>query len=58
MLTAAEILEARSTSAGLPAGEAGGYGVQGYPGHVVMQDLEGNEFCVEPGPAPGPGNGD
>ena len=31
---------------------------QGYPGHVVMQDPEGNEFCVEPGPASGPGNGD
>jgi catechol 2,3-dioxygenase-like lactoylglutathione lyase family enzyme len=22
--------------------------------HVVMQDPEGNEFCVEPGPADGP----
>jgi len=21
-----------------------------YPGHTVMQDPEGNEFCVEPGP--------
>jgi hypothetical protein len=23
-----------------------------YPGHVVMADPEGNEFCVEPGPVP------
>ena len=22
-----------------------------YPGHTVMTDPEGNEFCVEPGPA-------
>ena len=25
--------------------------VRRYPGHTVMTDLEGNEFCVEPGPA-------
>jgi len=25
------------------------------PGHTVMRDPEGNEFCVEPGPAPGRG---
>ena len=24
------------------------------PGHTVMRDPEGNEFCVEPGPAGGP----
>jgi len=24
--------------------------VSRYPGHTVMQDPEGNEFCVEPGP--------
>ena len=24
--------------------------VRRYPGHTVMQDPEGNEFCVEPGP--------
>jgi len=24
--------------------------VRNSPGHVVMQDPEGNEFCVEPGP--------
>jgi hypothetical protein len=23
--------------------------------HTVMADPEGNEFCVEPGPSPGPG---
>ena len=25
------------------------------PDHAVMRDPEGNEFCVEPGPAPAPG---
>jgi hypothetical protein len=30
--------------------------VRRHPSHVVMQDPEGNEFCVEPGPAPGPGH--
>ena len=25
--------------------------VRSYPGHTVMTDPEGNEFCVEPGPA-------
>ncbi|HTQ88069.1 MAG TPA: VOC family protein [Streptosporangiaceae bacterium] len=25
--------------------------VRVHPGHTVMQDPEGNEFCVEPGPA-------
>jgi len=25
--------------------------VHRYPGHTVMRDPEGNEFCVEPGPA-------
>jgi Glyoxalase-like domain len=25
--------------------------MRSYPGHAVMQDREGNEFCVEPGPA-------
>jgi hypothetical protein len=25
--------------------------VQRYPGYAIMQDPEGNEFCVEPGPA-------
>ena len=29
--------------------------VWGDQSHTVMQDPEGNEFCVEPGPAPGPG---
>jgi predicted enzyme related to lactoylglutathione lyase len=24
--------------------------VRRYPGHTVMQDPDGNEFCVEPGP--------
>jgi len=24
--------------------------VRSHPGHTVMQDPEGNEFCVEPGP--------
>jgi hypothetical protein len=24
--------------------------VRRYPGHTIMQDPEGNEFCVEPGP--------
>jgi hypothetical protein len=24
--------------------------VHSHPGHTVMQDPEGNEFCVEPGP--------
>jgi predicted enzyme related to lactoylglutathione lyase len=24
--------------------------VRRYPGHTMMQDPEGNEFCVEPGP--------
>jgi glyoxalase superfamily protein len=24
--------------------------VHRHPGHTVMQDPEGNEFCVEPGP--------
>jgi len=24
--------------------------VRSYPGHTVMQDPEGNEFCIEPGP--------
>ncbi len=33
----------------------GATAVRGYLSHVVMQDPEGNEFCVEPGPAPGPG---
>jgi hypothetical protein len=31
--------------------ELGANVVRNYPGHVVMQDPEGNEFCVEPGPA-------
>jgi hypothetical protein len=25
--------------------------VRNYPGHTIMRDPEGNEFCVEPGPA-------
>ena len=29
--------------------------VRHHPSHTVTQDPEGNEFCVEPGPAPGPG---
>lgn len=29
--------------------------VRHHPSHTVMRDPEGNEFCVEPGPAPGPG---
>jgi Glyoxalase-like domain len=29
--------------------------VDRYPDLTVMQDPEGNEFCVEPGPAAGPG---
>lgn len=24
--------------------------VRNYPGHTIMRDPEGNEFCVEPGP--------
>ena len=28
--------------------------VRRHPSHTVMQDPEGNEFCVESGPAPGP----
>ena len=28
--------------------------VERYESHVVMRDPEGNEFCVEPGPADGP----
>ena len=31
--------------------ELGAIVVRNLPGHVVMQDPEGNEFCVEPGPA-------
>ena len=31
--------------------ELGAIVVANSPGHVVMQDPEGNEFCVEPGPA-------
>jgi hypothetical protein len=31
--------------------ELGAVVVRNSPGHVVMQDPEGNEFCVEPGPA-------
>jgi Glyoxalase-like domain len=29
--------------------------VDRYPHHTVMQDPEGNEFCVEQGPSPGAG---
>jgi Glyoxalase-like domain len=28
--------------------------VRRHPSHTVMQDPEGNEFCIEPGPAGGP----
>ena len=28
--------------------------VRRHPSNTVMQDPEGNEFCVEPGPAGGP----
>ena len=28
--------------------------VEHHPHHVLMADPEGNEFCVEPGPAAGP----
>jgi predicted enzyme related to lactoylglutathione lyase len=30
--------------------ELGATVVRSYPGHTTMQDPEGNEFCVEPGP--------
>jgi predicted enzyme related to lactoylglutathione lyase len=33
--------------------ELGATVVRSYPGHTVMQDPEGNEFCVEPGPGEG-----
>ena len=31
--------------------ELGATVVRRHEGHTVMQDPEGNEFCVEPGPA-------
>jgi Glyoxalase-like domain len=30
--------------------ELGASVVRSYPGHTIMRDPEGNEFCVEPGP--------